>query len=207
MRSVLDANYKVVIVMRVFIAIVLSCVFYNLSAHASNKSLEAKVLQPIGWLEMIATSAQRSETAAAIKGYWEDFSSRVPRLSPAEEAWLNTELAQTENRMNRALESREFALSFVIRHVESCLENTSGILDAINHNISSELEMFFWVKLLNCYNEIDDVRIYLHRAGLSDGRWDGPFYFQGAPLIRSRITNIIIPSAMAETMGWTLGEP
>ena len=47
---------------------------------------------------------------------------------------------------------------------------------------------------------------YLQRAGLSNGRLNGAFKMQTAHILESRIINYIAPSAMVNTMGWTLYE-
>ena len=66
--------------------------------------------------------------------------------------------------------------------------------------------MFYWVQMLNYYDNTNDVHIYLQQAGLSDGQADGSFRADLDRLIHTSIVDTVIPSAMADTMGWTLGK-
>lgn len=172
--------------------------------QAGTEELESAIMQTIDWDQVMVPLESRQETAEAILAYWQDFDSRVPRLSPAEVEYVETELGGSNERMNRVFNSREFALWRLSQTVDGCITAIQSVLQSQQDN--SDVEMFFWLKVLNCYNETEDTMIYLQRAELSNGRSDGAFKMQAAGIVRSQIVNYIAPSAMANTMGWTLSE-
>ncbi len=171
---------------------------------AGTKELESAVMQTIDWDQLMVPLEGRQETAEAIEAYWLNFDNRVPRLSPAEIEYVETELAGSNERVNRVLKSREYALWSLGDTIDGCTKAIQSVLQSQQDN--SDVEMFFWLKVLNCYHQTELTMHYLHLADLSNGRSDGAFKMQVASIVQSRIVNYIAPSAMANTMGWTLSE-
>ncbi len=64
--------------------------------------------------------------------------------------------------------------------------------------------MYLWLGMVKCYSNMDAMMANLQRAELSDGRFDGAFYTVGSSMIMNALLDKVIPSAMADTMGWTL---
>lgn len=174
------------------------------SAFAGTDELESKIMQTIDWDQVMVPINNRRATALAIQTYWQDFENRVPNLSPAEERWVEEELGGSSERVNRAFNSREFALWSLDQTIEGCLAAISSVLSS--QQVNPEAEMFYWLKVLHCYHQTEDALIYLQRAGLSNGRRDGAFSMRTIGIVESRIVNFIAPSAMAETMGWSLNQ-
>jgi len=171
---------------------------------AGTEELESAIMQTIDWDQIMVPLDSRQETTKAIQAYWQDFDNRVPRLSPAEVEYVETELGGSNERVNRVLNSREYALWKLNQTVDGCITAIQSVIKSQQDN--SEAEMFFWLKVLNCYNQTEDTMIYLQQADLSNGRRDGAFKMRVAGIVQSRIVNYIAPSAMANTMGWTFSE-
>lgn len=171
---------------------------------AGTEELESAIMQTIDWDQVMVPLERRQETAEAIQAYWQNFDNRVPRLSPAEVEYVETELGGSNERVNRVLNSREYALWSLSQTIDVCTTAIQSVLQSQQDN--SEVEMFFWLKVLNCYHQTEDTMIYLQRADLSNGRRDGAFKMRVAGIVQSQIVNHIAPSAMANTMGWTLSE-
>ncbi len=181
----------------------LAVVISTESARSSTKDLQTAIFQTIPWEETSPDLDQRSNMARAILAYWTDFSSRIPRPSPAEVEWIETEISMQGERLERAINSPEYAIYQLSRRVDMCIRDVNSVIKAQAAPESNQFEMFYWLKLVNCYSD-SDVIIYLRTAGLSDGTYDGSFAMAGSSLILQRIVNTVIPTAMAETMGWTL---
>lgn len=171
---------------------------------AGTEELESAIMQTIDWDRVMVPLENRQRTAEAIQAYWQDFDKRVPRLSPAEVEYVETELGGSTERVTRVLNSREYAPWSLSQTVDVCTTAIHSVLQSQQDN--SEGEMFFWLKVLNCYHQTEDTMIYLQRADLSNGRHDGAFKMRFANIVESRIVNYIAPSAMADTMGWTLSK-
>ena len=180
------------------------CLFSSGPAFPGTAELESAIMQTIDWDQVMVPTEDRRATALAMQAYWQNFDDRVPNLSPTEEAWVDEELAGSSERVNRVLNSREYALWSINQTIDGCLTAIGSVLSSQQSNL--EVEMFHWLKVLNCYHQIEDTIIYLERAGLSNGRRDGAFKMQTAGIVESRVVNYIAPSAMAETMGWTLNQ-
>ena len=151
--------------------------------------------------------AARREITKAMQEYWHDFDSRTPRLSPEEEAWLEQEqLAGGERYAEAVFSSREGALAWLHKYIGTCLSSIGGISAAQDQAELSQTEMLHWVELAVCYKDVDRAMRYLEQAALSDGSLLGPFYALRYKYIQSEILESIIPSAMADTMGWTLDQ-
>ena len=186
------------------LGIALAFLVYASPVLAGTEELETAIMQTIDWGQGIVPLASRQKTAEAIQAYWHDFDDRVPRLSPAEAEYVEIELGGSYERVNRVLNSREYALWRLNQTVDGCSTAIQSVLRSQQDN--SETEMFFWLKVLNCYHQAGDTMIYLQRADLSNGRSDGAFKMRSASILQSQIVNYIAPSAMASTMGWALYE-
>lgn len=172
---------------------------------ATTKELEKAVINAVPWDAIYVDEGQRRVLAEAIRAYWEEFSSHVPRLSPAESEWLTTELGGQGERLERAINSREFALREVSDHAINCVANARNVLEALDSPEKRETEMFYWAKLINCYVDASEIQAYLRQAGLipSSGD-DSEFVMQVSGITRGKIINVVLPSSMADTMGWTI---
>ena len=69
-----------------------------------------------------------------------------------------------------------------------------------------QVEMFYWVQMVNCYDGTDDIASYLSRGGIPYNGEDGQIQVPQSNLVQGIIVNKIAPMAMADVMGWTLGE-
>lgn len=174
---------------------------------AATRDLILAVNTVIPWAENAPNFATRREFAEAIEAYWEKFDARVPRLSPTEKEWIETELSSEGERLSRAVNSTEYAIWSLNSHTDLCLNTVRSVLDAMAKEKTSEVEMFYWLKMVNCYNGTDDLTNYLNQAGI-------PFNDKAGQHLQIPISNVtqhiivnkVAPMAMAETMEWTLGD-
>jgi hypothetical protein len=178
-----------------------------LSEHseASTKELESAIYKviPFGGEPYVSLDTRKAYVEA-LQAYWNDFDRRVPRLSPSENEWLKNELEAQGERLTRAINSREYALFSLSHDVENCVSSLNLLTAAYADSAQAQMEMFLWLGMAKCYSNIDGMIENLHRAGLSDGKFDGSFYAVGSSLIMSVLLDKVTPSAMADTMGWTL---
>lgn len=183
------------------ICVALACA----QSHASTKELESAIYKviPFGG-EPYVSLETRNSYVAVLLAYWNDFDRRVPRLSPSESEWLKKELDAQGERLSRAINSREYALFSLSLDLDNCVSSLNKLTAAYADSAQSELEMFLWLSMVKCYSNVDAMIANLHRAGLSDGKFDGTFYAVRSSLITSVLLDKVIPSAMADTMGWTL---
>ncbi len=147
----------------------------------------------------------RVRIAEAIQSYWNDFDTKLPRLSPSETDWLTGELnSQNSDRISRAMQSREYALWVLELTVDGCLEAIQQVIGAQQTEELRETEMYHWTAIVDCYiQSSDDTARHLRGAGLIDSveKTEG-FTYDG--LILDSLIKYVLPSAMAETMGWQL---
>jgi len=141
----------------------------------------------------------RVQFSLALFEYWRHFDERLPELSPAENAWLEEELESLQQeRVNRATQTGEFAISWLNRLTEYCMHHLQRTIDTNGE----DHEMFFWLQSLSCFKEHDRINSYLEYLGLSDGRYDGPFNLLALDATHDYIVKYVTPSAMSETMDW-----
>ena len=115
-----------------------------------------------------ATLDVRKNVAKALVQYWTSFSSRLPRISPAEETWVKGETGSRDaNRIRAVLQRREGSLYMLARRVEICLNASKNL--SLSLGAYPNLEVVLWAELLNCNEEKDDKLIYLRHASLSNG--------------------------------------
>ena len=164
------------------------------------EKLTKAVINAIDWKNETPDLKDRQKLAQAILAYWKDFEKRVPRLSPNESAWLEQEIKGTGERFERAIGSREFAIRQLNQHSDLCIRNVEGTIDAQKNEERRELEMFFWSRLLNCYDDGKEIENYLESADIGgEINDDLDITFS---LLRDMILNRVLLMAMAETMDW-----
>ena len=177
----------------------------SLHSFASTKELESAIYKviPFGGEPYVFLDTRKAYLNALL-AYWNDLDSRVPRLSPSENDWIKEELGEQGERLTRAINSREYALFSLSLDVDSCVTSLSSLTAAYQDPAQAPTEMFFWLGVVKCYSNMGEMMTNLQRAELSDGRFDGAFYAVGSTLIMDALLDKVIPSAMADTMGWTL---
>lgn len=176
-----------------------------MQALSSTKELESAIYKviPFGGQPYVALDT-RKEYATALLAYWNDFDSRIPRLSPSENEWIKKEMGAHGERLNRALNTREFALFSLALNVDNCVSSLGKLNAAYEDSAKAQTEMFLWLGMARCYSNMDTMMNDLQRAGLSNGKFDGSFYAVGSSLVMRALLDKVIPSAMADTMGWTI---
>ena len=183
--------------------VAIAIVSFALPAAAGTKELSQEVFKHVNWGDPYVDRTNRLEIAFALMAYWQNFDARIPRLSPTERSWLEEEISSTETeRIGRAIQLPEYGLWSIARHTVECLASLSGIIETAE--AEHDLEMFYWLKMVNCYHDADELQRLLKIAKLSDGRHDGAFDTFMNDTFRGVLVNRITPSAMADTMGWTL---
>ncbi|WP_372838290.1 hypothetical protein [Phaeovulum sp.] len=172
---------------------------------ASTKELESAIYKviPFGGEPYVSLETRKAYVTVLL-AYWNDFDSRVPRLSPSENDWIKQEMGAQGARLTRALNSREYALFSLSLDVDKCVSSLNKLNDAYADSAKAQTEMFLWLGMVKCYSNMDAMMSNLQRAELSNGRFDGPFYAVGSNLIMGALLDKVIPSAMADTMGWTI---
>lgn len=182
-------------------ATLLMAASFSTVLNASTEEAEQAVINTFNWTDYKAELEERKLTAIAIQGYWNNFSDRIPSLTPDETAWMNEEFKKSGEPLARLFSSEIFAIHQLNNHAENCRKDISNLIES--QSTGSNTEMFFWTKVIRCYSS-GDLLIYLKNANLSNGRADGEFKLQHMGMIHNRIVDSYLPSAMAETMGWTL---
>lgn len=173
--------------MKVLTAFVVAALALPSTATASTKELDTAVLRATHYGIQAMPKADRRELATAALAYWKNFDSRIPRNSPTAADWLKKEMSTTDkDRVARVTATPEYALFFLSKKSEGCVtvfDQLVQSLDAIPLR-----ELYLWTKTLGCYNSTSDFLIYLQRAGLSNGEWDGPFSVQHFGLFHDTVT-------------------
>jgi len=173
-------------------------------SSAATKELTRAIFSTIPWEEEVPDFDMRLRFAQAIKAYWENFDSRVPRLSPQEQEWIKEQLSSPGDRLNRALNTDEYAIWSLNKHTDLCLDTISNVLEAMANEQTRQVEMFYWLKMVNCYDGSSDLTIYLDRAGIPyNDQADQHIQTPLSNLTQQIIVNKMATTAMAETMGWT----
>ncbi|WP_146140175.1 hypothetical protein [Alsobacter soli] len=138
----------------------------------------------------------RQALAGALARYWQSFQERVPRISPAERAWIEGETnSNSSERLAKVLNSTEWNLSELAETAENCAKAYKELATDIGAN--SKREALRWVRTLRCYNE--DVSERLSVVGLNPrGQLDGPFKAQMFNFWRTAITGPLLGSVLGE---------
>jgi len=164
-----------------------------------------RAYQAVPFDQFYAERDQRMAMAQAVSDYWNDFDSRLPRLSPSELEWLTGEMDTTDMvRINRVTQTREFHLWELGNLADQCTGAALGLTTALSTPDQHSTEMFHWTRVAGCYHQSDgSIFRHLQGAGL-DRTGDADDGHALDHLMLSNILNKIIPSAMADAMGWTL---
>jgi hypothetical protein len=192
--------------LRALVAFWLICFGVEASAYTSLDAAR-RAYQAVPFSTFYASREQRVVMAEALRDYWADFDNRLPRLSPKELEWIAGEMDTTDTvRLGRLMQMKEFDLWTLGNLADQCTAATENLLAALNTEGLNETEMFHWTKVANCYHQSDgSIFRHLQGAGLDD-KGDAEDGHTLDPLLLSRILNVIIPSSMADTMGWTLSQ-
>lgn len=144
---------------------VLLC-FASGSAASATRELARAIMDAVPWDESSPNLEQRKKFALAIEAYWVEFDRRVPRLSPRDREWVEGELSTQGDRLSRAFASDEFAIWSLNQHTDQCLSTIRNVLGSYETEKTQQVEMFYWLKMVNCYNGTSDLLIYLDQIGL-----------------------------------------
>lgn len=187
-------------------AVILSGVLMAGPSNSATKELTRALFSTIPFTEQQPSREMRRQFALAILAYWQDFDSRVPRLSPAEEEWIANEMQGALERMSRAMNTREFALRRLNSDTDECIETAQRLLETYEVEARRELEMYHWIQMVNCYDGSDDIQLYLRQAGISfnDDEGENIQVPHSTVMIQSFIVNKAATMAMAETMDWVV---
>ena len=112
-------------------------------ACASTKELQSAVYEAVPFGSERADLVARGKMARAIIAYWQDFNAKVLRLSPAENEWLKTEIGKTGERVNRAINRKEFALWSLDLRIGVCIDRAKDIQAVQSELKNKEREMFY----------------------------------------------------------------
>lgn len=160
------------------LVLVLATVLASSPAWSSTNELDAAVIQATHYARADMPREDRRLLANAALAYWDSFDKRIPRNSPAVTEWLTKELSTTDSaRLSKVLATPEFALWSLAQTSEDCVASFNLIATAAP-NVSALTELYLWTRTLRCYKSPNDLLTYLKQAGLSNGRWDGPFSIQ-----------------------------
>lgn len=202
----LDATHFLQPTLRVLVAFWLLSFGTEASAYTSIDAAR-RAYQAVPFGTFYASREQREVMAEAFRDYWVDFDNRLPRLSPKELEWIAGEMDTTETvRLGRLMQMKEFDLWTLGNLADQCTAATENLLDALNTKELRDTAMFHWTKVANCYHE-SNSGIFPHLQGAElDDKGDAEDGHTLDHLMLSRILNAIIPSSMADTMGWTLSQ-
>ncbi|CUK19858.1 hypothetical protein RUE5091_04438 [Ruegeria denitrificans] len=114
-------------------------------------------------------------------------------------------------RLNKALNSPEYGLYMVAQKIDLCLENVNGVIESISVPEQNEVEMFFWLKMINCFDGSNSTFRYLQQANIqvtSDPFYEGTdkIYAGWTNIEQDIIVNKVTVRAMADAMGWTISK-
>lgn len=147
----------------------------------------------------------RRKYLIALANYLHNFSNRVPRISPVEREWLETEMDASLDRLYSVTVTREFALHQLGGLLDTCLVNTGMISTSQSNSAYAQFEMYHWTEMVSCFVELTDdlTRSYLTTAELTENARDDTFAMGGLGLIVTILLNKVLPSAMIDTMEWS----
>lgn len=145
------------------------------SAYTATKDLDVAVLKALQLQSPSEfTLNDRLNLAGLATEYWNSFNASVPRNSPDDATWLMNELSSLNTgRLNAALGSKQYALSQLEFIGNNCHELFQKLTASIGQ--SKLNEMYFWLKITQCYANLNETLELLRTAGLSNGQIDGAF--------------------------------
>ncbi|MBV7522051.1 hypothetical protein [Ensifer sp. ENS12] len=163
----------------------------------STKELDIAAMQATRFGLKPMPAADRQALAEAALAYWKSFDSRIPRNSPQTLEWLRGEMNTTDGtRISKVTGSPEYA----VMHLADISENCVSLFESLTKSIAGDrlTEMYLWTKTLSCHKSPDDLLVYLQRAGLSNGRYDGEFQLQHFGFYHSTVTGHIANALISE---------
>jgi hypothetical protein len=177
-----------------------------LAENMSSKEALQSILPTIPYDVEYPDVEQRKSFALAIEVYWVDFDRRIPRLSPGEIEWVQSEISAAPERLSRVTNSKEYAILQLNKRTDTCLRNIRNVLQSYNSDQAKQTEMFYWLQMLNCYDGRGDTEMYLKSASIphNDDAGQHVQVLRAEFVVQSIIVNKVASAAMAETMGWTL---
>lgn len=191
--------------MKAWLLVTLLVVSPGTASAFTSLEIARRVYSSVTFGEIYIDAAQRKVMALAVQEYWADFDKKLPRLSPAETKWVEGELDTTESsRLSRIINTKEYQLWSLARTVDNCNASVLRLIGSQDDPALAQTEMFNWLKVANCYRDSNgSVRDALNAAGFPQEQ--GVLSGYGLDnMILGNILNVVIPSAMADTMGWTL---
>ena len=158
------------------------------AASSSTLDLSKAVTKTIDFNSKSVPPERRKAMAAAQLAYWQSFSDRIPRPSPAEVEWINREMSAGGARLGRLIGSRELALYSLSNTAETCVDTYTRLVNAVGTD--AKYEAYLWVKTLNCYSSRGDISTYLSNARLTG------FEINMLSLWESHIINRVIETVL-----------
>jgi len=189
--------------MKAWLLVALLVVSPGAASAFTSLDIARRVLPSFG--EIYIDASKRKAMALAVQEYWADFDAKLPRLSPAELTWVAGELDTSDTaRLSRIMGTKEYHLWALANIVDNCQVVVARVINRQNDPALASSEMFEWLKVANCYHQSGgQILQHLNGAGIrQDTPWKNGYGFDN--LILGSILNVVIPSAMADTMGWTL---
>ena len=127
------------------------------AAQASTEELLRGLMQTMNYTSQSMPAAERRAFAVAGVAYWKSFDSRIPRNSPADDAWLDGEMNTTDSeRIGRMAMSPQFSLRELVQMSETCVQVHELLVEHIGADRATEL--YLWLKASHCYTRGDTVR-------------------------------------------------
>jgi hypothetical protein len=108
--------------------------------------------------------------------------------------WITKELSAGIERFNAVSGRREFALYKLAQTADNCIDIYSSL--AQSDETTPNYEAYLWVKSLNCYTHGSDTLVHLQTAGLSNGKYDGPFNIMFFGLWMNYTINTIVEAIL-----------
>jgi hypothetical protein len=169
--------------------------------------IAGRVYSIVTFGEIYINAAQRTVMALDVQEYWTDFDNKLPCLSPAEIKWVEGERNTRESaRLGRIINTKEYNLWSLGNMLDSYKASVSRLIGTQNDPTQASLEMFNWLKVANCCRE-STSSIVASQNGAGLHQEPGAMGGYGLDnLILGNIPTVVIPSSMADTMGWTLSK-
>ena len=193
--------------MKAWLLVALLGVSPSAAAAFTSLDIARRVYSSFTFGEIYIGASQRKTMALAAEEYWADFDKKLPRLSPKEQKWVEGELDTSESsRLSRIMGTKEYNIWSLANMVDDCKASIARLIGSQNDPALASSEMFNWLKVANCYRESSGT-IFQHLNGAGFPQASDAMVGYGLDnLILGNILNVVLPSAMADTMGWTLSK-
>ncbi|MDQ0319691.1 hypothetical protein QO002_001829 [Pararhizobium capsulatum DSM 1112] len=140
---------------------------------------------------------QRKAIAQASLAYWKNFYGRIPNNSPIDDEWLANEMnSKDTERMTRAINSSQYSLDQLRKLGKYCVDVYKSIEQSVGNN--KQFELYLWLKAVHCYSGASNTLADLENAGLSNGRYDGPFHMIHFGIVLPHITGDLADALESE---------